>query len=353
MSEHARSPLAPGPAGLTTRVRPAPRTFSGIEKAAVIVRLLLAEGVSLPLLGLTEDMQTDLTEKIGQMPPVDRATLRSIIEEFHGQLEEIGLSFPDGIDGALSILDGQISAGAASRLRRRAKSTANANPWESLAALDAEALLPVLEEESNEVGAVLLSKLDVAKAADLLGRLPGDRARRIAYAISQTGNVDPDTVLRIGQSLASQLDAQPLRAFDQDPVERVGAILNFSPAVTRDDVLTGLKETDAEFAEKVRRAIFTFANIPERIDAREIGKVVRAVDQPLLVTALAGAKGADAEAAEFILVNISQRLAGSLREEMEEMGTVRDNDAEAAMTAVVAAIRDLESKGELLFIAPE
>jgi hypothetical protein len=41
----------------------------------------------------------------------------------------------------------------------------------------------------------------VPKAADLLGRLPGERARRIAHAVSMTGNVDPETVRRIGLSL--------------------------------------------------------------------------------------------------------------------------------------------------------
>ena len=113
----------------------------------------------------------------------------------------------------------------------------------------------------------MLSKLPVPKAAELLGRLPGDKARRVAYAVSLTGNVDPETVRRIGQSLAAQLDTQPARAFDTGPVERVGAILNVSPAATRDDVLQGLQETDADFAEQVRRAIFTFVHIPDRLAA--------------------------------------------------------------------------------------
>ncbi|WP_428983607.1 hypothetical protein [Psychrosphaera aquimarina] len=45
-----------------------------------------------------------------------------------------------------------------------------------------EKLLPILENESIEVAAVLLSKIDVARAAELLGKLPGPQARRITYA---------------------------------------------------------------------------------------------------------------------------------------------------------------------------
>ncbi|MCU9848754.1 flagellar motor switch protein FliG [Defluviimonas sp. WL0024] len=322
--------------------------MSGRQKAAIIVRLLLSEGGDVPIRGLPDHLQAALTEQIGSMRSVDRATLRAVVEEFITLLDSVGLSFPGGIDGALQMLDGHISATAASRLRRLAGASAKADPWDRIAALDPEKLMLVLTEESVEVGAVMLSKLAVPRAAELLGKLPGDRARRIAYAVSRTGNIDPETVRQIGLSLVSQLEAQPVRAFETGPHERVGAILNLSPAATRDDVLEGLTAADSDFAAQVRRSIFTFADIPARIEARDISKVIRGVDQTTLVAALAGAKTPDdAAAAEFILANMSQRMAASLREEMAERGAIREKDAEGAMTAIVVAIRDLEVSGAL------
>ena len=216
-------------------------------------------------------------------------------------------------------------------------------------------MLPVLEQESVEVAAVMLSKLAVPKAAELLGRLPGDRARRVAYAVSMTGNVDPETVRRIGMSLASQIEAQPPKAFDTGPVERVGAILNVSGAVTRDVVLRGLEAEDAGFAELVRRAIFTFGHIPARVAPRDVPKLIRIVEPALLVTALAAAQtAADLLAtAEFLFANMSQRMAQSLREEMVARGKVKEKDAETAMAAVVAGIRQLETAGEIVLIREE
>lgn len=325
--------------------------LTGPQKAAIIVRLLLAEGAELPLSRLPDRLQADITQEIARMRSVDRATLEAVVQEFVAGIEAIGLSFPGGLDGALTLLDGHLSPTASSRLRRMAGASGSSDPWERIAGLEPDRLLPVLEEEATEVGAVLLSKLAVSKAADLLGRLPGDKARRIAYAVSLTGNVDPETVRRIGLSLAAQLDAQPARAFDTGPVERVGAILNYSAAATRDAVLKGLEEEDAGFAEQVRRAIFTFTNIPVRIDARDIPKVIRNVDQAVLVTALAGARGADTAAAEFVLANMSQRMAASLRDEVANLGKVKDKDAEEAMATVVAAIREMEAAGEIFLIA--
>lgn len=329
------------------------RALGGREKAAIIVRLLMAEGTTLPLQTLSEDHQTALTEQIGQMKLVDRDTMLAVITEFSEALQSIGLSFPGGLAGAIRLMDSHLSPPAANRLRRMAGTLAQDDPWESIARLDPERLLPVLRDESIEVGAVLLSKLPVARAADLLGRLPGDRARRIAYAVAQTGDVAPQTVLRIGKSLAAQLDMRPERAFDTGPVQRVGAILNFSPSSTRDAVMAGLAETDARFADEVRKTIFTFADIPARIEPRDIAKLVRAVDQPTLVMALAGAGAPEASAVEFILTNMSQRMAAALREEMDALPKIKEKEIEAAKSAVVAAVRTLEDAGDITLISPD
>ncbi len=333
---------------------PKARVPSPREKAAIIVRFLLAEGAEIPLSRLPDHMQSALTEQMGQMRLVDRTTLASVVEEFLAELEQVGMAFPGGIEDALSVMGGHISPNAASRLRRLAGASAKADPWDRLTQLPTDRLLPVLEEESAEVAAVMLSKLPVARSAELLGMLPGERARRVAFAVSMTGNVDPETVRRIGLSLATQLDAQPPRAFEAGPVERVGAILNISPALTREDVLKGLEEEDRSFAEQVRKAIFTFAHIPSRLLPRDVPKVIRVVDQSALISALAGASGAaDATAAEFILANVSQRMAQALREEIAGRGKVREKEAEEAMATVVTAIRQLEGAGELALIREE
>jgi flagellar motor switch protein FliG len=325
------------------------------EKAAVIVRLLLAEGGAMPIASLPEHMQSALAEQMGQMRVVDRATLSAVVAEFMDELDQVGLSFPGGIEGALTMMDGHISSSAANRLRRLAGASAKADPWDRLTALPAERLLPIIEDESVEIAAVALSKLPVPKAAELLGKLPGEKARRVAYAVSMTGNVDPETVRRIGLSLAAQLETLPVRAFESEPEDRVGAILNVSPAQTREDVLRGLDIEDAGFAEKVRKAIFTFVHIPARILPRDVPKITRLVEPPVLVMALTAASALEAEgaAAEFLLQNMSQRMSQSLREEMEGRGKIKDKDGEEAMAAVISAIRQLEGAGELTLIREE
>lgn len=331
----------------------APVNLSSKEKAAIVVRLLLSHGAVPALSQLSESKQTELAVQIARMAPVDQDTVQAVADEFANEIERIALSFPQGLDGALGLLDGVLSEGAANRLRKMAPSEARRNPWEEIEKVDADRIVPCLESEAIEVAAVILSKLSVGKAAEVLGKLPGDLARRITYAVSQTEGVSPAVVHRIGASLAEQLDAKPLTAFADGPVTRVGAILNYAPASVRDDVLAGIESEDQAFAEEVRAAIFTFANIPDRIAPRDIPRIQRDLDQDDLTTVVAAATGGDIKSVDFILENISKRMAESIRDEAKEKGDIKTEDLEAAMMRIISVIRDLETAGEIFFVAKE
>jgi len=351
MAPGSSAPVVDG-AEDTSRV--VPRTLNGRQKAAVVVRLLLNEGADIPLEELPDDLQEKLTHQLGQMGLIDRVTLDAVAQEFGDALDSVGLAFPHGLAGALDAVNGRIAPATAARLRKVAGVRQIGDPWQRLREIPTEDLAAMAQAESTEVAAVMLSKLDTAQAAQLLGHLPGPVARRITYAVSKTANVTPEAVERIGWSLAQQLDQRPAQAFADGPGARVGAILNQSAASTRDGLLTALDEEDVEFANTVRQSIFTFAHIPARILPRDIPAILRDVDQAVLVTALAGAAAEDDKASvEFLLSNISSRMADNLREEMGERGRVKQPEAEDAMTQIVGVIRALVDGGTLTLIETE
>lgn len=335
------------------RIIPHP-SLSKRAKAAIVVRLLINEGADIPLEDLPSELQAHLTHQMGAMRVVDRVTLAAVVDEFTEALDSIGLSFPGGIAGALDALEGRISRETAARLRKEAGVRAAGDPWKRLRALPPEDLQDIIRNECTEVAAVLLSKLDVPAAASLLGKLSGPEARRITYAVSLTSDVTPDAVDRIGFSLVAQLDTQKIPAFESGPAERLGAILNSSSTPTRDDVLSGLAENDQGLHDAVRRAIFTFGNIPARIEPRDVPRILREVDPAALLTAMGGAQAVGfGDARDFILENMSSRMADQLREDIEEAGKIKAADGDEAMSAVVSVIRDMQGRGDLVLIEEE
>ncbi|WP_458790256.1 FliG C-terminal domain-containing protein [Yoonia sp. MH D7] len=326
------------------------------RKAAMIVQLLIGDGGKLSLSQLPEEMQVLLARELGAIRLVDRETVHEVANEFARDLAAVGLSSPGGADGAIDALSAHLSPDLANRLRAELASAKNGDPWTMVLALPDDVLLSIMTRESPEVSAVALSKLTVMKAAMVLEKLPGDQARRITYAISQTEKIAPDAVRRIGAALVKEYCTRKAVAFDKAPVARVGAILNSSPALTRESVLEGLGSDDPVFADNVRKAIFTFKDIPNRLTPTDVPACIRGVEADVLSTAMAAALAGEPDfvaSAEFILSNISQRMAGQIREDAAEKGTVKAKAAEDAMRALSSAIRELVDNGTITLISDD
>jgi flagellar motor switch protein FliG len=327
--------------------------LSGLQKAAIIVRVLLAEGIELPLGHISADRQTELTRAFASLKLIDRPTMLAVIDEFADMLEQVGMSFPETLDDAIALLDGKLDAQAARQLRAMARGANGDDPWTEVElAPDAE-LTGLLQAESLVVGAVILSKLSTDKAAGLLAALPGKLARDLALAVARTETIAPDAVTRIGAAIVAQLRDKPPRAFDDPSTRRVGEILNATPSDLRDEVLTGLDQSDADFATGVRRSIFTFQDIPARVAPRDVAQVARAVGEDDIRLILAADDPASRDAIEFLLDNMSKRLAEGLREDASALPPPSRKALDRAQSRISAAVRKLADERAITLLTAD
>ncbi|MEL6793153.1 MAG: FliG C-terminal domain-containing protein, partial [Pseudomonadota bacterium] len=96
-----------------------------------------------------------------------------------------------------------------------------------------------------------------------------------------------------------------------------------------------------------------FENIAARLQPRDVALVTRAVNEATLLRALKLPDPAGAEVAEFILGNISSRLADRLRGDLNDLEAPSQSDSDAARAALVAAITEARDRGELKLLDPE
>ena len=318
------------------------------KKAAIVVSLLLQNGADMPLSQLPGDLQTDLTHQMAQLRLVDQKTLKAVIDEFTRELNSIGLSASGGLESTLTLLEGKISKSTINQLRKDAGVQLVANPWARIKALKTSDLLPFVQNESVEVSAVIMSKLDVQKAAEILSQLPGDQARSISYAISMTDNVTPASMDRIGQSLIAQMDNQPERVFEKSPAERIGMILTVTSQKIREEVLSGLGKTNQAFADMVRQSVFTFDDISERLSAKDIPQIIRSIDHEDLVKGLSHAKTQNSsDTVDFIISSLPKRLGETLLEDIESLSAIAPKDGEQAINRLIGSLQSMLAKGEL------
>ncbi|OAN84273.1 hypothetical protein A8B78_07335 [Jannaschia sp. EhC01] len=329
-----------------------PRQMGSQQKAAVIVRLLLGQGVSPGVQRLASHHQTRLAHIISGLGTIDRKTLASVVHEFTDLIDNLALSFPDGLTETLELLEPHLSEHALNVLKTDVERGAGHDPWARVAKQPVERLAPLFASESAEVCAVLLSKLTVAKASALLSDLPEDRAEVLAHTVALTESITPELVERIGEHIAQVLEAIPPQAFAKTAAERVGAILNSTPQAAREKMLEGLDTRDAPFAKEVRKSIFSFNHIPMRVDPPDVPIIVRRADAQSIIVAFAAGLTAAPLTVEFMLENMSKRLAEQMRDEAEGLGTPKAEEGEAAMAELISTIRDLEASGDLKLLPP-
>jgi flagellar motor switch protein FliG len=154
--------------------------------------------------------------------------------------------------------------------------------------------------------------------------------------------------------LVTQTSNKPEKAFEATPAKRLGAILNVTTASLRDTLLSGLEEDGQTIGLSVRNAIFTFKDIPQRLNpTADITQCLRAVDKSVLAIALASAEQTELTAvSNFVLENMSKRLADNLRADIAESGEIKVAEGESAMAQVMLEIRRLIDLGEIKMITP-
>ncbi|MGD1927031.1 MAG: FliG C-terminal domain-containing protein [Paracoccaceae bacterium] len=127
--------------------------------------------------------------------------------------------------------------------------------------------------------------------------------------------------------------------------------MNYTSGEIRQSVLDFLGEKQPEFLEAVKARMFTFADIQDRIEKRDITAIVRATAPEDLLKAMIGAQDTAPQTFEFIINSLSSRVAEQLREEMADAGKVKVREAEEAQNAMLKVIRAMEAAGELALIA--
>jgi len=329
-------------------------TLTQRQKAAIIVKLLVGGGVSLDDLDLDADAIWKITNAMTGLGVVGKDIVDGVTAEFILEMERMGLVFERDIDGSLKAMEDRISPETLSKVKAHQSGSAEATAWDYISKTDSEVLALRIEKENPRIGSVILSKLSPTKSAEIVGLISPKGAEAILEAISKTTAVKPEIVSRIGIALANSLqDKGDEGAFEESAAERIGAILNMSPSQFRDEILESFEKKDPEAAGQIRRLMFTFEDIPSRITGRDISKILRGVDDDTLVMALSGAAQSAPEVKDFIMSNISSRLAEQIEESIQERGVVKEKDADAAMTQVVIAIKELEKAGEITLIEEE
>jgi flagellar motor switch protein FliG len=326
----------------------ASRRLTRQQKAAVIIGILGTETAGPVLEQLDETSLRHFTHAMSGLNRIDAIQVRATIAEFLAELAQDDESVRGGLAQARGLLEEHVAEGLLMRILDDAESPSVHNVWQKLAKVGDEALADFLAREHPQTAAVVVSKFSPEHAARILNRLEPELAGDVVIGLSRAAGLDPNVIEAIGDTMSRGfLAAHAGGARKRDPADRVGAIMNYTSPSIRDHILGQIETDQPEFAEEIRRKMFTIEDIPARVPSRAVAAVVRSLDQETLLKALFVTKDSAPEVGNFILSNISKRMSEQLREDLDEITSVRRKEGERAQAEVVRIIRELVARGEI------
>ncbi len=313
--------------------------LSGVQKAAILVMYLERDAGRAVLRHLTDEEIKKVGVAIAGLRDVPEDVVEGVIRDFVETLRHVSVLPATGIDFARNILPNLVDEDRRGRLATVVRR--HADDFEQFIRVrPAHAIAAILAEEHPQVRAVALLRMGPENAARVLAcytdEEQGDltirmtRAERVAAELAE----DVETALR--RALADIEDPLPLGG-----VESTARILGRMTRERNTLLLDNVREREEDLADDLARLMVSFDDL-ERLDKRGLQALLRVVERPDLVVAL---KGAQPTLREAFLVNLSQRAAADLREEIELGGTARRSQIKEAQERIVAAARKLAEEG--------
>lgn len=217
-------------------------------------------------------------------------------------------------------------------------------PLEIARWLAPQTLCDLLRDEPAQVIAVLLLLLDTPAAAQLLALLPQAVQPQVVERVARLGKVPAQAKELLNTLLKRKLTERVgTAALTMGGVREAAELINRMSGSMDRRVLPVIAEGDAKLASAIETELVTFAMLTE-LDPQAIGRLLREVDNAVLVDAL---KGLEEDSRAPFFAAMSTRAADGVRDEIAQRGRLRRADCEAAQASLVAVARRLADAGEI------
>ena len=210
--------------------------------------------------------------------------------------------------------------------------------------MEAQDIATAVENEHPQVMAIILAHLEPANAAAVLALLPIDMQDDVVYRIATLGPVSGEALDELEEMLATAKPAaQKGTSSQRGGTGEAAAMLNNVRKDIEQRVIKALTKRDKLVAQTIEEEMFIFDNLID-LDEKNMGALIRGVDNDILVVAVKGANGMlEAE----MLGCMSQRAAQSMQDEMEDRGPMRLSEVVDAQKQVVAMARKMAEQGAI------
>ncbi len=325
------------------------------QKAAIVLASMGPEFAGPVVEKISDENMKRFITALRELREVPREKILAVIADFivemNGRQGLLKAGPGKAMEIAQGILDGERFERLTSGVKRR--DPVKSGIWGEIELKPTQSIGVFLQTQKPEVAAFILSKLPNDIVGDVLMDLPEETSLVYVSKISEGLSFAPFVEKAIEQIIRTEFLEVSEEASDDTAISYVADILSVLDREKREHILQGIEGEDKERAQKIKDEMLTFDDLPERLPPTAVQIIFKEFDKKALDRMLkAGAMSAPA-VPEYFYANISQRLAGSIREGVEAMEPLEEKDAAKAMAELMAFIGKLLSDERITLIKKE
>ncbi len=319
-------------------------TLTKTQRAAVLLMTLGEQEAAevLKQLGAKEVQKLGLA--MATIANVSKNQVVDVVDEFVDTLDKqtsLGMGADDYVRNVLTQALGEDKANG---LIDRILLGRNTKGLETLKWMEPRAIADLVRNEHPQIIAIVLAYLDSDQAAEVVKQLAPRTRSEVLMRIATLDGIPPSALNELNEIMERQFSGKSnMSSSNVGGIKVTANILNFIDAATEQQIMSGIREVDADLGAKIQEMMFVFDNIGE-LDDKSIQAILKDVPSDKLGLAL---RGADAKVKEKITKNMSQRAAAILVEDMEARGPVRLSDVESAQKEILTIVRGLIDSGAI------
>ncbi len=321
-----------------------PRSWSGIERAAVLMMVVGEEEAAAILQKLEPDEVRSLGSAMFAVADVSEVEVQDVLDDFVDRARDrttIGFDPRPQIE---AVMTRALGPEKAESVLARITPPEAACELELLDWLEAPEIAQMIEKEHPQIAAVLIANLDPAVGGQVLELRPEAAQPDLLHRIAKLGPITPEAVDTVRELLARRTGGGGGGAgVTLGGAREAAKILSGARKATEARVMPKLFKLDRDVARAIEEALFVFDNLLE-MDDKNLGTLIRNVDGEVLVKSL---KGVDEAVRTRFLGCMSARAADGIRDEMEARGPMKMADVLEAQKAMIAIARTLAKDGTI------
>lgn len=317
----------------------------GLTKSAILLMALGEDEAAEVFKYLGPREVQKIGSAMANLKTVTRDEIKDVIGEFCTQAAEqstLALGSSDYIRSVLKkALGDDKSAGVIDRILQ----TGDTSGIEGLKWMSAGAVAELIRNEHPQIIATILVHLERDQASEILAQFTERTRNDVLLRIATLDGIQPAALQELNDVLTKLLaGGKNIKNAPMGGIRTAAEILNFLPGTQESAVIEGIKEFDADLAQKIVDEMFVWENLLE-LDDRGIQMLLKEVQSESLILAL---KGSSEELREKVFGNMSQRASEMLREDLEAKGMVRVSEVEAQQKEILKIVRRLADEGQIM-----